>query len=250
MENIKPIGLFKTMLLFFFTSLLIVLGLYYIIPKLIFQGLPFFTSYLITFYIPFVLLFLLSLVFLYIENKEISIKLIINRFRLQKFNKKQLVPSALLLVLCVVSYLGLSFTSSILAKIPLLSPPDFFPAEINPLKEMNPGLFMSYPMKGNWWMVIFYFIGWFFNIFGEEFLWRGYLLPRMELKWGRKAWIVQGILWWLWHIFWKWNIIILLPTVFLIPLFAQKYKNTWIGIIVHGIMNFIPLIVLIIGVIG
>jgi len=249
MQNIKPIGLIKTILLFFFTSLSIVIGVYYIIPKLLLHGLSFYVSYVIVFYIPFVFMFFLSLFLLYLENKEITMKIILNRFRLQKPTKKELIATAILFVIGTAAFFGLSFTSNILAKISIFSPPDFFPAEINPLKIRDPNLFMLHPMKGNWWMPLIYFIGWFFNIFGEEFLWRGYLLPRMELKWGKKAWIIQGILWGLWHIFWKWNILIMLILAPIITFFVQKYKNTWIGIIFHGAINFIPIIALIIGVI-
>ena len=109
---------------------------------------------------------------------------------------------------------------------------------------------MDYPMKGNWWMPACYILGWFFNIFGEELLWRGYLLPRMELRWGGKAWIVNGALWALWHCFWKWNLLVIAPTAFLIPLAAQKTKKTWIGILVHGTMNLIPGLMLVLGAAG
>jgi Type II CAAX prenyl endopeptidase Rce1-like len=33
------------------------------------------------------------------------------------------------------------------------------------------------------------------NILGEEFLWRGVVLPRQEVAFGRRAWVVNGILW-------------------------------------------------------
>lgn len=37
--------------------------------------------------------------------------------------------------------------------------------------------------------------------FGEEFGWRGYLLPRLLLKYSiRKALILQSFIWWLWHL--------------------------------------------------
>ncbi len=37
------------------------------------------------------------------------------------------------------------------------------------------------------------------NILGEELCWRGYLLPRQEERFGRVAWLSNGILWCLFH---------------------------------------------------
>ena len=41
------------------------------------------------------------------------------------------------------------------------------------------------------------------NIFAEELWWRGYILPRQELEHGKLAFLVNGVLWSLFHMF-KW----------------------------------------------
>ena len=46
---------------------------------------------------------------------------------------------------------------------------------------------MGILLKGKWWIVLGYLGGLFFNIFGEEFWWRGYILPRQELVMGKYA---------------------------------------------------------------
>ncbi len=249
--RIKPIGIFQTIILFLLTSMLVYLGLYFIIPLLLKSGFSFLISYYITFYPTFILMFILTFIFLKIDGYRLQYNVLTERLRLKKLTKKDLWITLLLFIICISTYFLLSYSSSMLANISIFSPPDFFPSEINPLKDkLNNGTFMNYPLFGNWWIPLAYFFGWLFNILGEELLWRGYLMPRMELKWKKNAWIVNGVLWWFWHFFWKWNLVILLPTNLLIPLVVQKRKNTLIGIIVHGAMNFIPVIYLILGVVG
>ena len=76
------------------------------------------------------------------------------------------------------------------------------------------------------------------NILGEELCWRGYLLPRQEAGLGRMAWLPNGILWCLFHWSFGWPImVILLPITLLLPWIVQRRRNTWIGIIIHGVFN-------------
>lgn len=110
--------------------------------------------------------------------------------------------------------------------------------------------FMGFSLKGNWWIAPVYFSALLFNIFGEEFWWRGYIMPRQELVFGKWTWVVHGLLWAFFHIFWKWNLIILLPLCLTHSYIIYKRKNTWIGIITHLTFNSIPLIALIVGIIG
>ncbi|HOB84126.1 MAG TPA: CPBP family intramembrane metalloprotease [Bacteroidales bacterium] len=113
---------------------------------------------------------------------------------------------------------------------------------------MVSGYMMDYKLVGQYWVPIAYFIGWFFNIFGEEFLWRSIILPRQIKKYGNKAWIYHGIIWTFWHFFWAWNLIIIFPFAMAISYVFYKRQNTWIPIITHGLMNMIPLILIIIEV--
>ena len=118
-------------------------------------------------------------------------------------------------------------------------------SEINPLKAAIPNTFMGTEVHGQWGYAIGYFVGWFFNIFGEELLWRGYLLPRQQLQYGKWTWLIHGLLWTGWHFFWKWNLLSILPIALAIPFVAQKTGNSWIEIIAHGLLNFIPFVALV-----
>lgn len=139
----------------------------------------------------------------------------------------------------------LSFTGKWLAAFSFFAPPAFFPSEINPLKKALPNTFLGTTVHGQWGYALGYALGWFFNIFGEELLFRGYMLPRQQVNYGKWAWLVHGLLWTAWHIYWKWNLLSLLPVTMAIPFVVQKTQNTTTGLVVHGAMNLIPLFVLV-----
>jgi membrane protease YdiL (CAAX protease family) len=87
------------------------------------------------------------------------------------------------------------------------------------------------------------------NILGEELCWRGYVLPRQEARFGRAAWLPNGILWCLFHWCFGWPIMVtLLPITLLLPWIVQQRRNTWVGIIIHAIFNAAGFIVVASGV--
>ena len=95
-----------------------------------------------------------------------------------------------------------------------------------------------------------YFIGWIFNIIGEEFWYRGWMLPRQEVAFGRYAWIMNGAIFTFQHWMQPWNFLAILPGTLFMSYVIQLRKNTWIGIIQHGIINLSLFIHVLIGVIG
>lgn len=100
--------------------------------------------------------------------------------------------------------------------------------------------FMSFePLtKGRYWLLFVWFPYWILNILGEEFLWRGVMLPRQEIAFGKKAWVIHGFGWGLFHIAFGWQLLItLIPVIFIQSYIVQKTKNSWIGVIMHGGLN-------------
>jgi membrane protease YdiL (CAAX protease family) len=142
-------------------------------------------------------------------------------------------------------------TAKYLASINFLTPPDFLPDILNPAKSI-PGKmmtdFMGVPLKGAYWVVVVYFVFLtFFNILGEELWFRGYILPRQELAWGKRTWIYHGIFWSLFHApIYPWTLLYLLPTTLTVSFAAQKFQNTWAAFIIHylgnGILALLPIL--------
>jgi membrane protease YdiL (CAAX protease family) len=100
--------------------------------------------------------------------------------------------------------------------------------------------FMSFdPLtKGRYWLLLVWAPYWILNRLGEEFLWRGVMLPRQEVTFGKHAWIIHGFGWGLFHIAFGWQLLItLLPLIFIQSYIVQRTKNSWIGVIMHGGLN-------------
>jgi membrane protease YdiL (CAAX protease family) len=90
-------------------------------------------------------------------------------------------------------------------------------------------------LVGAWWFLALVVVQAIFNtILGEEFLFRGVLLPRMEGVFGRGSWVANSVLFALYHVHVPWVI----PNAFLTGLLytypAYRYRSTWMSIIVHS----------------
>jgi membrane protease YdiL (CAAX protease family) len=76
-----------------------------------------------------------------------------------------------------------------------------------------------------------------FNIISEEVWWRRYVLPRQELEHGKLAWIVNGVLWSLFHLFKWWAVPFQLLKHWILPFVVQRTKNTTPAILIHFVSN-------------
>ena len=107
--------------------------------------------------------------------------------------------------------------------------------------HFGPTDFMGVPLPGAWW-VLFYYGAWLilFNILGEELWWRGYVLPRQELVFGRGTWAIHGLCWSLFHLFLQpslWDTARMTVTAMALAFVAQRTRSTWPGIIAHWYAN-------------
>jgi membrane protease YdiL (CAAX protease family) len=91
-------------------------------------------------------------------------------------------------------------------------------------------------LAGAWWFLGLYVVNAIFNtILGEEFLFRGVLLPKMEGVFGRWSWVASGVLHGFYHFHQPWGIAAsVISCVFLYAFPSWKFRSTWMGIIVHS----------------
>lgn len=104
----------------------------------------------------------------------------------------------------------------------------------------NPPFARNVPAwTGNYcWMFALWVVYWPFNILGENIVWRGVILLRMEILIGNFAWLFNAFLWGIFHLaFGLGNLIILIPTLFIVPFIAQKTHNTWSAVILHACLS-------------
>jgi uncharacterized protein len=74
----------------------------------------------------------------------------------------------------------------------------------------------------------------FNTVLGEELLFRGYLLPRMNGAFGRGDWVVNGLLFTGYHLHVPWVMPSTLIESFLLAYPTKRYRSAWIGIAVHS----------------
>lgn len=105
--------------------------------------------------------------------------------------------------------------------------------------EQSPDFMTFEPLStGRYWLLLVWLPYWLLNILGEEFLWRGVMLPRQERAFGKYTWIIHGIGWGLFHIAFGWKLLLtLIPLIFIQSFIVQKTKNSWTGVILHAGLN-------------
>jgi membrane protease YdiL (CAAX protease family) len=90
-------------------------------------------------------------------------------------------------------------------------------------------------LSGNWGWFAVMVVLWVFNsVLGEELLFRGFLLPRMNGAFGRGDWVANGVLFAAYHLHLPWSIPVNLLDMFIVSYPTKRYQSAWIGIAVHS----------------
>lgn len=169
-------------------------------------------------------------------------------FWFSKLSKRDWVLVALGFVFVQLSEVGTKALTMAVPALSIGSAPSFYPDLFQPdyLPIIPLQSFMGMTLKGNWYAALFWVFWLLANIGGEELLWRGYALPRMESYFGKWAWLVNGLLWNIViHGFMSWTWISLIPISFIVPYLSQKTRSMWPGIVIHGLGIFLVFLILI-----
>ena len=224
-NNIKGIGLLNSFLIFGIASTALFLETKFLIPFLSKQtGLE---PVIFWFIVASIGIFLPLLVLAYflIRSEEVKIDKHIweDRLRFKKMNKADWRWS-----------IGSVFIIGILsfAIIKLL---EFLTGKV----ETHPSFMYFEPLTPDrYWILLIWFPYWLLNIMGEEILWRGVILPRQELVFRKNAWLIHGICWGIFHITFGLHLLLsLMPILFIQSYVVQRRKNSWVGVVIHAVIN-------------
>lgn len=100
-------------------------------------------------------------------------------------------------------------------------------------------------LSGAWgWygLVLVFFL--FNTVLGEELLFRGLLLPRMNGAFGRGDWVANGVLFAAYHLHVPWAIPATLLDTFIVSYPTKRYGSAWIGIAVHSAQSVVLAIII------
>ncbi|MCI0601625.1 CPBP family intramembrane metalloprotease [bacterium] len=226
-KSIPPLSFPRSLLYLGLPFLLMTLMFWGLAPLMDLMGVRLFITFLVALGVPLLLLFLLSFRFYRKEGHPWNRQAFLERFRLRRIRPVDWIWTIGLAAFMFGSIQLLSFTYTWIA--------DFFPEPkiLIRMFEKDPNYFMDLSLKGNWFILAGMLGFLACNVLGEEFWWRGYILPRQELVYGKWTWLVHGFLWNAFHLFMPWQQIQMLPASLALPFVAQRLRNTWPGIIAH-----------------
>jgi membrane protease YdiL (CAAX protease family) len=231
MNKIKPLKWLELVLLFGIPTIFNFIACKFLIPFL--DAKRIFPIEL-TYFISVGLMVLVPMFFgaIYLSTQEIKsykVKDLFGRMRVRKLYTIDLIWT-------VGGFIILSLISFIIAKI------------ILPLFAIDaaPFFFRNMPLSDeNFWILYIWPVFFFFNIFGEELFWRGYIQPRQELLNKKFTWLFHGSFWAVFHLPMGLDLVYsALPTFFILPAVVQIRKNTSVAIVIHfvfGAFGFLAL---------
>ena len=102
---------------------------------------------------------------------------------------------------------------------------------------------------GSWgWFAVVVTMALFNTVLGEELLWRGVLLPRMNGAFGKRDWVANGVLFAAYHLHMPWAIPGIVFDAVLYSYPSKRFRSAWMGIAVHSAQSLImiPLVLLVV----
>jgi membrane protease YdiL (CAAX protease family) len=250
--SLKPMPLWIALPFFGVPAVIGVIGLYVVMPALARAGVSLFWNYMLTVVGMLPLLLGAALVAYRVEGRALSWDDIKLRFRVCGLSQREWLWTVGLLIVYVGGQVLLMPTAGWLASVLPLPLPEGLPHVLDTrvAKTSIPTEFLRVGLRGNWGMALVYLVILSLNIVGEEFWWRGYVLPRQELAHSRWAWLVHGILWTLFHAPFWWNLLSLVPSTLSLSFVTSRLKNTTPGSIVHSAMNGLGYVMILLGILG
>ena len=193
-------------------------------------------------------IFVLSILIVYREEGDLRWTTVKRRLRLNTpLDPKTGVPRRKLwLWLIPIIILGIASQQTYgaalknlwVGALPSLAPPPGY----DPFEAILGSPDLMAQLAGNWSFFGLFLVLLVFNIFGEEFFFRGVLLPKMGGVFGRWDWVANGALFGLFHLHEPW---VILPAaidgaiLFAFP--AKYFRSTWFSIIIHGSICVFPI---------
>ena len=134
--------------------------------------------------------------------------------------------------------LAFTFAQELLAIVP--APDD---REFATILESDAGKAFLDGAFGWYGLILVMFL--FNTVLGEELLFRGFLLPRMNGAFGRGDWVANGLLFAGYHLHVPWAIPGTLLEMFTTAYPTKRYRSAWIGIAVHSAQSvFLAILIL------
>ncbi|HLO34252.1 MAG TPA: CPBP family intramembrane glutamic endopeptidase [Anaerolineales bacterium] len=183
--------------------------------------------------------FLLAMIILYHEEGDIRLNTIRRRFWLnhpvsartgetQKSLWWWIIP-----LIALVGFLEIGLRSTVVqawtAIFPFFAEPKGYDMSAMFAPELRA------QMVGDWGLFGLFFVEAAFNtILGEEFIFRGVLLPKMKGAFGKWDWVANGVIFGFYHFHQPWGILSSVLSGLIYAFSAKHFRSTWYSIILHS----------------
>lgn len=251
-STLKPMKWAVSLIYFGIPAIFMIIGFHIIMPALIKKGLTPFYAYFIGLGTPLALMFVASLIAFVKEGNTLTWKNLSIRFRLYRLSWKMWLFTFVAFIIIIILY-GITIRLNMkLIQSGIIPMPETLPLWLDSSKGMSlTAINQAFGgLSGNILALISFVSFLVINIIGEEFWWRGYILPRQELAFGKHVWYIHGLMWTFFHLFKWWDILAILPLTLILTFIVWKFKNNTIGIILHFLINGMALIPIVLGMIS
>lgn len=189
--------------------------------------------------------FILSLIILKRDGYALNWQTVVSRMKYQKPIDPATGKSSYRLLLWTIPFIVFSgIIQSGIIKMPDID--HLIDPLIRHLPKYDLSGLASSEYKGAWWIAGLFLLTSVFNyFFGEEFMYRGILLPKMNGAFGKWDWFFNGILFGLYHLH-KPQVILstALYFGFIFAFPAKRFQSNWMAVIIHGLEGVLGMIII------
>ncbi|MBA3072511.1 MAG: CPBP family intramembrane metalloprotease [Anaerolineae bacterium] len=246
----KSMGLGLSLLYFGIPAVVLAAGFYLLMPWLINCGMLPYYAYSLGLGLPLLAMLVASIVAYRLEGNPFKWSALMARFNYRPLSLRDLlIVAGIFAVELALYFLMTRFTGWLIGQ-GLITLPSNLPAFINPQTVWTQETINAATggLPGNWFLLFFSLVLLIINVVGEEFWWRGIVLPRQQLALAGCTLLVHALLWTFFHGFKYWDLLNLLPLSFGLTFAVLYLKNSSAGLVMHFISNGVGLVPILLGV--
>jgi membrane protease YdiL (CAAX protease family) len=237
----KQLSVLQIVLAVFIPSIIGFAGFHYLLPIMVRKGIPILIAWPAIASSGFVIIVAGAILFIYHESKQLGISFN-SRLCMRKVGLKPWLFYIGLMILCIflsipASKLSVYIINSIHFKIPQYMPFFLNPA-IDSMKTDISVLSPGFNLSHQYWMIPIMAVVLLFNILAEELYFRAWMIPKLS-RFGNGAWILNGVLFALYHTFQLWLLPVILIASLIFAFIFYKSKSIWPSFIGHLVINFL-----------
>ena len=238
-HNVKQLTITQILLVVFIPSAFAFIGFRVVLPVLFKSGIPAIIAWPIVASAMLSVFLIVAIILLKKEANFLRISLF-KRMLFKNIPIKKWTFCLLILILGGAVTMAFGNLSKLMTDIPGFSVPDYFPFFLNP--EIDPAntaptvLTPGISLEGAYWLLPLMAVTLFLNILTEELYFRAWLLPKM-MNYGNVAWIMNGVLFGLYHSFQLWLLPQLIPVSIVFAFVVFRSRSVLPAFLIHIVVN-------------